>query len=1362
MRHCFRDVIRLALTALLLVSKSEQITSAKEEGSSLGNALTNTAALRQLTIPHANHGVPIRVEGVVTLADSNRKLLVLQDAVGALAIRMDFDAGKVQPGLRVRLTADSAAPQMAAFPEFPLAPSGRELRASFSAPTNWGVFYLDRMSGYLVPPATGDYSFSIASKGASELWLSTNADSRNAQRIAQVETSRSTNPGQWSKYPVQSSALIHLEAGKTYWIDAIREQHSGRTDHLEVAWQGPGIERAVIEGRFLKPELNSASNGIVREYWNDYFASSVEALTRSGGIEAITILNGKVEVLEPGAFPKAMPVEIGMPMAGKDNYRWAEVEGTVRFAAVHDGLLALELKEGKFRLQARVFGWKGDVTRLQNAWVRIRGVCESVFDANGEECAGILSVPSPRELMEITPDTGNIKEIRSIPISELNPENPALAWGRRIHVRGTVLHRGTNEIIVQSYGSFCAYTASDGIHWKKIAPPVEVEMSGHSSAGLAISSYSQETLAKAVVDSVSGFKNDQIRSVDVFDAPPPGKASRQESAWMLEGGGAGISSTYDQFHYLYEPECTNDEIVAHIESLNAEDPRAVVGIMMRDTLDPHTSFAAAGATRAGSVVFQFRQKNGERGATLTLADCAIPCWLKLTRRFFQVQLVPDENAAFDADQEVDVVGALEWKDGHPILTRAHRMENAPGDRRLLPRKNGTMANDAGEAAVWQIGQLVPDESEGLRKGSGTIRIRGVVTFNGNTSSGDFLSIQDQSAGALTRLSSRFARRTLHERDFVEFGLTSVNGKWPMPLEPTRIQVLGRALLPEPVVHPAEYSLVRGGEGHWSEFTGIVRKVIDGDRLDLMCRGGTIAVWVGDASTNLLRSYVDALVRIRGILGRSRENGRELLVPSPEYIQVSEAPPADAFEIPEIKIGNLTNFNHAAEPFHRVKISGVVTYRNNGLLVVQGDSAGVRVRSDSVEAEPGDCVVAIGFPDSQSDSVSLVESEVRKTGGAAVLAAIQPEITELQQGAHDGQLVRLTAQLVDQYVSGPNQIFELQSGRGVFRAILSKKNARAKPIPAGSTVEVTGICWTDRMDGRTPDIGFTGEALLGSFELLLRAPADIVMRHRPPWWTWKHAVATIGALLFVLAAALVWIRTLRRKVTQRTHELEVAMGKLERETEISATLAERNRLAGELHDGLEQGLSGIMMQLDGLEAKLAENSPDAMRHLKLARNMVRFSRTEVRHSLWDWKSPALEKDLGTALTHIVAQMSAGSHTRVGVNISGTQAALPSVIEHHLLRISQEALNNALKYADAAAVTISLAYSEDLIRLSIGDDGKGFDPESVQGSAGHLGLQNLRSRARKIGGRLTITSAPGQGTTIEVVVPLSENPMRSHKK
>jgi signal transduction histidine kinase len=273
-------------------------------------------------------------------------------------------------------------------------------------------------------------------------------------------------------------------------------------------------------------------------------------------------------------------------------------------------------------------------------------------------------------------------------------------------------------------------------------------------------------------------------------------------------------------------------------------------------------------------------------------------------------------------------------------------------------------------------------------------------------------------------------------------------------------------------------------------------------------------------------------------------------------------------------------------------------------------------------------------------------------------------------------------------------------------------------------------------------------------VLLRHPSDAVLLQRPPWWNWKYTAGLSAICAVVFAISFIWIRTLRRRVEQRTQELKAAMARLQKETETSATLVERDRLAGEIHDSLEQGLSGIMMQLDGVDSKLTEDANGARHYLEMARNMVRFSRSEVRHSLWNLESELLSKgDLGAALTEVARQMSSSNRVQVAIQVLGIASQLPPATEHHLLRICQEALNNAFKHADAKNIQITLNYSEKSVQLSIADDGRGFAPGSVlTGTGKHFGLRNLRSRARKIKGRLEVISQPSHGTRVEVNVPL----------
>jgi signal transduction histidine kinase len=169
-----------------------------------------------------------------------------------------------------------------------------------------------------------------------------------------------------------------------------------------------------------------------------------------------------------------------------------------------------------------------------------------------------------------------------------------------------------------------------------------------------------------------------------------------------------------------------------------------------------------------------------------------------------------------------------------------------------------------------------------------------------------------------------------------------------------------------------------------------------------------------------------------------------------------------------------------------------------------------------------------------------------------------------------------------------------------------------------------------------------------------------------------------------------------------------------------------------------------------------------RYLAMARNMAGFSRTEVQHAVWDLQSPLLQNaDLSTALRRIAGEISAGELPLVTVEINGQARPLPSSVEHHLLRIGQEAITNAVKHGHPKAIRVSLDYGTASVTLGVRDDGCGFEPKAVVSGNGHFGLQGLRTRARKLNATLNLSSEPGQGTRIEVIVPLTAREVISNQ-
>ncbi len=140
-------------------------------------------------------------------------------------------------------------------PDYPDNPSGSNEPTSFEAPTDWADNYGTRMRGYVYPPTTGDYTFWIASDDYSELWLSTDDNPANAVLIANVPGW--TNSRIWDSYPEQQSSVISLNGGQGYYIEALHKEGGGG-DNLAVAWQGPGISQAVIDGAYLSPWTGGA------------------------------------------------------------------------------------------------------------------------------------------------------------------------------------------------------------------------------------------------------------------------------------------------------------------------------------------------------------------------------------------------------------------------------------------------------------------------------------------------------------------------------------------------------------------------------------------------------------------------------------------------------------------------------------------------------------------------------------------------------------------------------------------------------------------------------------------------------------------------------------------------------------------------------------------------------------------------------------------------------------------------------------------------------------------------------------------------------------------------------------------------
>jgi signal transduction histidine kinase len=261
--------------------------------------------------------------------------------------------------------------------------------------------------------------------------------------------------------------------------------------------------------------------------------------------------------------------------------------------------------------------------------------------------------------------------------------------------------------------------------------------------------------------------------------------------------------------------------------------------------------------------------------------------------------------------------------------------------------------------------------------------------------------------------------------------------------------------------------------------------------------------------------------------------------------------------------------------------------------------------------------------------------------------------------------------------------------------------------------------------------------------------------------WIGIFATVAALTWLLAGSLQ--RALRQSRAQ-AEALQELSAQLEARVETqtarlldqereAATLEERARLAREIHDTLAQGLTGVVVQLGAAQRALAAQSAAADQHIELAQQMARESLAEARRSVWNLRAPALERgDLSDALRGLASRP-----IRPGTTASFEQCGdpwpLPAGVESALLRVGQEALVNVAKHAGATKVRLTLEYTPDAVRLSVSDDGVGFDelPAGVAapGPWGGFGLLGMRERLTALGGALELTS--DGGAHVVAVVP-----------
>jgi signal transduction histidine kinase len=253
---------------------------------------------------------------------------------------------------------------------------------------------------------------------------------------------------------------------------------------------------------------------------------------------------------------------------------------------------------------------------------------------------------------------------------------------------------------------------------------------------------------------------------------------------------------------------------------------------------------------------------------------------------------------------------------------------------------------------------------------------------------------------------------------------------------------------------------------------------------------------------------------------------------------------------------------------------------------------------------------------------------------------------------------------------------------------------------------------------------------------MQSPVLRELRFFQSWWARMLAITLLAALLGIL---------LRLRLRQRMQHVKGSMG---------IVLEERNRIAQECHDTLMAGFSAISWQLEAtmnLFRDSEETQSPAAKSCELARSMVLLCQAEARRIIYDLReTEEVTSSLSKALRRMLEENHHGEKCVLHFEMEGEEISLPPGSVHHLARIGQEAVRNALRHAVAESIHIRLIYETDALRLLIRDDGRGFHLDEAVSRTGHFGIAVMQERARKLGGTLRLHS-DNSGTEVEATVP-----------
>jgi signal transduction histidine kinase len=594
----------------------------------------------------------------------------------------------------------------------------------------------------------------------------------------------------------------------------------------------------------------------------------------------------------------------------------------------------------------------------------------------------------------------------------------------------------------------------------------------------------------------------------------------------------------------------------------------------------------------------------------------------------------------------------------------------------------------------------------------------------------------------------------------------------------RIHLLGSTGLPAPKQTEASLLLAGADDCHFVEVSGIVRAVLPWPAakssramIHLDVAGTRIRVLTAPDMLESMSRLVDARLRVRGICTLGVNSSGQVLnaqvrISEPTQIEVTQPPPA-ADTQPLTPLSELLRFGSPVVPGHRIRTRGIVSaVRPDEWVQVQDGERGVRVWTHTSPHQPalGDDVEVLGFPAPGPFSPQIQDGAFKIIGkGAQLTPLLLAKADDARM--NDGRLVTITARLIEAQAEASPARLLLQDESALFAAEFATPiEGDHSSLESGAQLQITGI--SDVNVGKEwQDAGYPKAR---SFTLHLRGINDVKVLRPAPWWTPARLAAALAAALAALVTVLFFAGALGNKnkrlreaeadltaardalakrVEVRTDQLQAQLATRREEfADYAAVTAERNRLARDLHDSLEQTLAGAALRMEAASESLPGATDDTRSHLAKATELLRLSQTQVRRTVWGLRSLALEKKtLSDAIRESVKLLTDDSGLRATLHLLDGDTGLTPEQDNELLHIAHEAIANILKHSRATEFSITLLREHGRFQMLIEDNGRGFDPEEArtrQNGRPHYGLRDMQERAEIIAAKLSVESKAGE--------------------